>query len=1255
MDSHIFGTNRRLYQEESKDYSGDEKSDEKKDSEDDVDVKDGDREKVTDDESDDDDDDELYVDSDVERERNWKNVKLKNARPPHPLTVTHVNQSRDLQRVEQSLTVVNADKQNSEEWLQTHSIEFLKLTLQDLIDKGQIGKLTPDKQTGKANHQIQFEAYDVNEFEYKLNVAIEMYTKRIKYLLQGSKRMFGHLKGDRVALCVDVSDANMGFGRQTAFQESLLHLLDEQLSVKSGLYLMEFGTEPEPLWPVTRDVNCRITDEAKEWVMRLQPRGGCNLLKAMKHLMKVKDVDTIVLVLGSAPDQPTDILCDYVHQMGVGKDVPLHAVAYDCSNQLTNVTLRNLSDASTGRYHCYAASCEEQIYTGTDISLLLKEIQKAQDVINKIKEMRRGLMGSAIINIMNEITTEVSKLPQSRFLPRPPGHELPLRIDTPKFQPRSSVDWLCQHGLKAKRLDLYQVLSPNAYSYREEFIPIIKKAVQSQVHEKAMVQFTWHDGSVKNIHVDMTQLFEYQKQLKEVVGLYERRIDWLASGSRRIFGTICEKNIVVLIDTSVSNVNYLVHIQHSLRLLMEQQIANKDYFNLIAFGSIAKSWRPTMVRPTPQNLQDAWKWVLGLQCSGSRNFLSAFRMAVENEEEVKHKIHVQGVYLFTSGVPDQPQDVAISFIEEASSGRPVKLHSILFNVDDYDGDGAIPGRYANITRTSDCLRNMAHSSGGRFHWFRETGIIESDDIQFVNTEVDKALNFSRKVALLIDNVKKKYRNRFQTMFQEEIRSLPSPESSQMKSLPPSSRQATSRQSQRYDDEVDSLTEQLANSRGITWRPSSASRVRDSKLFPKPPNKERPTSAKERPSSSRERKDPMQRVRSIPSKKISCSHFFLDKKQETGSVYTKYQNTKVVRKSIGQPNIPEQEDSITSKEWLRLFGLSKLKLDLTKLVSGPDCKHVGKKVKSLHKNVSAKYCDIFPSINIKGTLKHLQLLPHELEEYENQVERVLRRYLKRLQWLLSGSRRVFGTVIQKNCIFLIDTSGSMDVYMKELKKELAALIWEQLNRMKINFNLIRFSGACENWRSGIQPPTEENCHNAIAWSSKFVASGNTCTLEALQMAFSDPDVDGIYLLTDGKPDTSTSLILREVAKMNIDRTVPVNTISFNCSDNTANNFLHLLAKETGGRYHRCHGDFDAHMFTHKLLSEGFQDAEYPHLPQFDGDDLRGLGAEITQARKYLAQARTFRALYKAKAMNAEKEKICTTEKVPSTPFLVGRAK
>ena len=40
-------------------------------------------------------------------------------------------------------------------------------------------------------------------------------------------------------------------------------------------------------------------DEAEEWVRRLEPSGGCNLLRAVKHILNVKDVDYILIVLGS--------------------------------------------------------------------------------------------------------------------------------------------------------------------------------------------------------------------------------------------------------------------------------------------------------------------------------------------------------------------------------------------------------------------------------------------------------------------------------------------------------------------------------------------------------------------------------------------------------------------------------------------------------------------------------------------------------------------------------------------------------------------------------------------------------------------------------------------------------------------------------------------------------------------------------------------------------------------------------------------
>ncbi|CAG5136343.1 unnamed protein product, partial [Candidula unifasciata] len=1088
--------------------------------------------------------------------------------------------------------------------------------------------------------------------------AIEMYTKRIKWLLQGSKRMFGHLAGKKVAVCIDVSDASLNLGRQSAFQESLLHLIHEQLSAMSSIYVMGFGTDVHPLWPTAQDVNYQTLEEAKVFVMNLSSSGGTNLLKAIKHVMKLSDLDTVVLILGSLPDQPADILQDFICQITVGHGALIHAVAYDCSNNNTNMTLKKLAESSGGRYHCYAASNEEQIYTSTDISRLLSEIREAQDIINKIHEMKQGLIGNAIISIMNEITTEVSKLPQARFLPRPPGHDLPLKIETPKFHASTSQEWLQNRGLKAKQLNLYQVLAPNAYSYREDFVPVIKKAVQSQVHERAMIQFPWSDGSVKNLHVDMAQLFEYQKQLSDAVVLYEKRLDWLASGSRRIFGAVTERSVVILVDTSMSNINYLIHIQHSLRLLIQEQIANKDFFNIIAFGSTARQWMPTLVRPTPEHLQKAWKWVLELQCSGSRNFLSAYRLAVENDEEIKHHIYVQGVYLFTSGIPDQFPDVINNYIEESTSGHDVHLHTILFNVDDYDAHGAIPGRYANITNTAECLRNMAHISGGRFHWFRETGIIESDDIQLISAEIDKSLNFSNKCAVLVESVKKKYRDRF--INHPEMKALQSRSSTRhLNCLPQTEVSKPFKALPLPETHADSAPKYI----------SFGSSSKQSEEMPKKkPQKEilgRTTSALEksklgfeesahtslklryRTSSAR---DPMQKVHSTFGR-VSTQHFFLDdRKHGVGSVL-KYARQKSVRKEIPHINLPEQEDQVTTKEWMRVYSLRKLKLDLNKMMSSPDCKHEEKNVKILHKNVTAKvYPDVFPTVNVKGTMKYMQLLPHELNEYEVQLEKVLTRYLKRFQWLLSGSRRVFGTIVHKHVAILIDTSGSMETYMDELKRELASLVWEQLHQQNIRFNLISFSGSCSVWKDAIQTPSEANCHDAIRWIFHMQAGGNTCTLDALRLTFSDPDIDAIYLLTDGKPDTSTALVLREVAKMNENRNVTVNTISINCTDSTANNFLKLLASETGGRYHRIQTDFDAQVFVHKLLSEGFNDCEYPHLPTFEGDDLRRLGTEIYLARRFLQQAKTYKALYKAKAaQNTEKPNTSRG----AMPFVVGR--
>jgi len=93
----------------------------------------------------------------------------------------------------------------------------------------------------------------------------------------------------------------------------------------------------------------------------------------------------------------------------------------------------------------------------------------------------------------------------------------------------------------AKNLDIYQVLAKHSYAAKEEFVPVLKKTIRSQVNNSALTEFMWNDGSMRNVHVDMSELFEYQKHLGSVVKMYEDRVSWLSQGSKRIFGTVTEK------------------------------------------------------------------------------------------------------------------------------------------------------------------------------------------------------------------------------------------------------------------------------------------------------------------------------------------------------------------------------------------------------------------------------------------------------------------------------------------------------------------------------------------------------------------------------------------------------------------------------------------------------------------------------------------------------------------------------------------
>ncbi|NXW97343.1 VWA3A protein, partial [Larus smithsonianus] len=150
------------------------------------------------------------------------------------------------------------------------------------------------------------------------------------------------------------------------------------------------------------------------------------------------------------------------------------------------------------------------------------------------------------------------------------------------------------------------------------------------------------------------------------------------------------------------------------------------------------------------------RWVLGLQCKGSRNFMSALRRAVEVDFKDKDKHKSQGLYLLTTGIPDQETHTISAYVSEVCRGFDLQLHVCLFSVmEDVDSSRIIPARCANPTETAVAFKEIVQAANGRFHWFGEAGIFESDDITVIVSEMEKANNYSQKCAFLVESLKQR--------------------------------------------------------------------------------------------------------------------------------------------------------------------------------------------------------------------------------------------------------------------------------------------------------------------------------------------------------------------------------------------------------------------------------------------------------------------------------------------------------------------
>lgn len=169
------------------------------------------------------------------------------------------------------------------------------------------------------------------------------------------------------------------------------------------------------------------------------------------------------------------------------------------------------------------------------------------------------------------------------------------------------------------------------------------------------------------------------------------------------------------------------------------------------------------------------------------------------------------------------------------------------------------------------------------------------------------------------------------------------------------------------------------------------------------------------------------------------------------------------------------------------------------------------------------------------------------------------------------------ILSHRVIFILDVSGSMSETLRSeyvgktgkpridvAKQELATCI-DSLEPQSL-FNIIVFSSDVSHWLDGgVASFSKTTKDEAKKFVGALGAGGATNLYDSLKQAFADPDVDTIFVLSDGEPTageiTDPTLIRDRVQQWNKTRRIVIHTIAVGGSFQV----LEWLAADSGGTH------------------------------------------------------------------------------------------
>ncbi|XP_067889388.1 von Willebrand factor A domain-containing protein 3B-like isoform X2 [Heterodontus francisci] len=286
----------------------------------------------------------------------------------------------------------------------------------------------------------------------------------------------------------------------------------------------------------------------------------------------------------------------------------------------------------------------------------------------------------------------------------------------------SSSKWLQIHGLKRSRLTLSQILSQIGFKRREEFDCGLRKPVSSCYGEGLFHQYMRKDGRIYNLTASKEQLQQFAVSLTKAIRFYQRRLEWLTSGSKQLFGVIQERCIVIVLDFACMSQS-LFHLSlDALCMVLQEQVALIGKVNLIRAAEEMVMWQDKAVPVTAQTIDSAIDWIRNLHHMPATSKTSSVEAVLQATSDNT----IEAVYLFAAG--DGPEEMR-ELLRRKLAKSPCPVHTVSFN--------------AKEEATIRFLKELADFTAGRFHAFapmnecEEGETLSPNDLKGTDTQVPK--------------------------------------------------------------------------------------------------------------------------------------------------------------------------------------------------------------------------------------------------------------------------------------------------------------------------------------------------------------------------------------------------------------------------------------------------------------------------------------------------------------------------------------